>query len=88
MNREQVYGVIDTERAYQERDQKEKFWDHGGIPSVEAELLLVEEYVSKARTAWSNNPGNNEVLHVLRKIAGIIVRCGENHKLPPRQVEK
>ena len=85
MERSEVYKIIDTERTYQDRDLLDKNWNHKGNPSVEAELLIMEEYMSKARTAWCNCSDNSEVLDVLRKVAGVAVRCFENHGVPPRK---
>jgi len=85
MERSDVYKIIDTERDYQNKDLLIKDWDHKGSPSVEAELLMMEEYIGKARTAWCNCKNNSEVLDVLRKVAGIAVRCFENHGVPPRK---
>lgn len=82
---QEVFDVIQTERAYQEKDQVDKDWDHKGNPSVEAELLLMEEYLLKARTAWTTCPGNSEVLEVLRKVVGVGFRCFENHGCPKRK---
>jgi hypothetical protein len=77
MERIAVYDFINGERDYQ--DAQAKQWDHKGVPSVEAEILLIEEYASKLRTAWATGSGNEEALHVIRKIAGVSTRCLENH---------
>ena len=83
-SQDEIFQAIITERAYQKRDLVDKGWRHKGTPSVEAEILLIEEYTQKLRTAWVIGKGNEQALDVMRKIAGIIVRCGENHGLPPR----
>jgi len=76
MERVNVYNLIDGERDYQ--DAQAKQWNHKGTPSVEAEILLIEEYASKLRTAWATTSGN-EPLDIIRKIAGVSTRCLENH---------
>lgn len=81
----EVFEVIKSERIYQDRDLKDKE-DHRGKPSVEAELLLAEEYLLKARAAWQSNSGNTECLDVMRKVAGVLVRCFENHGCPKRDI--
>ena len=83
--RSKVYEAIDGERAYQ--DINSSGWEHKGGPSVEAELLLLEEYVMRARNAWSVSEGNTAALDVIRKVAGVAVRCLENHGCPPRVVK-
>lgn len=83
-SRDKVYEAIDSERAYQDKDCIDKDWDHRGKPSVEAELLLMEEYMLKARSAWQTSPGSFVALDVLRKVVGIGVRCFENHGVPLR----
>lgn len=80
----QVFDVIKSERVYQDRDLEQKEWDHKGRPSVEAELLLAEEYLLKARAAWQSHSGSEECLDVMRKVAGVLVRCFENHGCPKR----
>ena len=81
---QEVFEVIKTERDYQEKDQVDKDWDHKGKPTVEAEMLLMEEYLLKARTAWATCPNNSGALDVLRKVVGVGVRCFENHGCPKR----
>lgn len=83
MNRERVYKVIDGERNYQESQNKK--WDHQGKITVEAEILMMEEYIKKLREAWVNNYGPDQALDVMRKVVGIGVRCFENHGCPERK---
>jgi hypothetical protein len=80
---QQVFEVVQTERSYQELGKTA--WNHQGYPSIEAELLLMEEYLLRARTAWSTSSDKNEVLDVLRKVVGVGFRCFENHGCPKRQ---
>jgi hypothetical protein len=49
MERADVYKLIDGERDYQDKQSKQ--WDHQGLPTVEAEILIMEEYMAKVRTA-------------------------------------
>lgn len=79
---ELVFKRICEERAYQD-----SFVDEKGLCKkhpVVAELLQMEEYLVRARTAWVNGKGDNEALHMIRKVLAIGVRCGENHPLPKR----
>ncbi len=86
--RQNVYDAIDTERTYQ--DGKWPGWrdDVAGIPlqSVGAEILLAEEYLARARAAWTHERAPEiSTLHILRKAAGILVRCLERHGCPQRR---
>ncbi len=82
--RDKVYEAIDSERDYHDKDSILNHWNHKKKPSVEAELLTMQEYLIKARSAWQTNSGNHEVLDVLRKVVGVGVRCFENHGVPLR----
>lgn len=79
--RQDVYDAISGERDYQ--DKLNDRWISPG-----EELLLLQEYVDRARTAWTKDFGkttNPEYLHVVRKIAGIAVRCMEHHGVLRRE---
>jgi hypothetical protein len=83
-NREKVFLEIDKERDYQDSLSTQ----HTGNPTIEGELLMLQEYINRARTAWTNNFDDNGELparEVIRKIAGISVRCLENYGCPSRQ---
>lgn len=79
---QQVFDVVKTERSYQ--DAQSGGWNHKGHPSIEAEILLMEEYLSKARTAWSSSSDKQLCLDMMRKVVGVGVRCFEHHGCPPR----
>ncbi len=82
--RSDVYKVIDGERDYQNKLNPE--WCHKGKPTIEAELLLMEEYLKKAREAWVSKYGDPSAgLDEMRKVAGISVRCFENYGVPERK---
>lgn len=81
MNRNAVYELINGERAYQDSLRGNL------IPSVEQELLLLEEYCLRARKTYSDtfgDPTEEPTRDFIRKIAGIAVRCMEHHGAPPR----
>jgi hypothetical protein len=84
MKREEVYALIDGERAYQDSFVTERFRHSEADRSVSSELLMLEEYVARARKAWVDNKGDQAALAVIRKVAGIAVRCMENHGAPMR----
>lgn len=84
--REKVYEAIDTERAYQDTRISNKFEQPaGGIMwPVPAEILMMEEYIKRAREEWTNQKGDVPALHMIRKVAGLAVRCMEHHGAFPR----
>lgn len=89
MNRTQVFALIDGERAYQDRVWRENagLAPDQPVRTIAEELLMLEEYVARARVAWTNAPRATEVAvtgDILRKCAGICVRAMENHGAPPR----
>lgn len=80
----QVFDVIKSERMYQDRGADQ--WNHEGAASIEAELLLMEEYLLKARRVWQSSSDQDDVLDVMRKVVGVGVRCFENHGCPSRDL--
>lgn len=85
-----VYAAIDSERDYQDRVWRENAGHVADAPvrTVAEELLMLEDYVARARTAWTNAPRDIEnavTTDILRKCAGICVRALENHGAPFRK---
>jgi len=84
MERTEVYKVIDTERDYQDKLAKAgKFKDVVHTPGEE--ILMISEYADRAKKIWTDNNGDEAGLQVVRKIAGMCVRCMENHGASPRE---
>ena len=83
--RKEVYAAIDGEREYQDGTWSESSYVDPRPLSIGEDILLMEEYLAKARLAWSQErrPEIN-ALHNIRKIAGIATRCMENHGAPKR----
>ncbi len=82
--REEVYKAIDSERNYQNSlgpDKREPREEHHSVGDF---ITMLSSYVSKLQSAWTDNPGDTEALKVMRKCAGITVRCMEEHGAPPR----
>ena len=87
MDRSKVYKIIDGERDYQ--DSLNPDWLHDGKPTIEGELLMMEEYLKYARTTWVTTYGDEKAgLEEMRKVVGIAIRCFENHGVPERPVKK
>lgn len=88
--RDKAYALIDGERAYQDAQAKgdathNPRWEHGSKPTVEGEILTLEDYMMDMRRAWTRNKGSEAAMDVMRKIAGIATRAIENHGAPPRK---
>ena len=86
MTREQVFGLVDAERLYQDRafnpeletscGQTRRQRDLNPAPGV----LMLEEYIEKARQAWIKptlKADNIECLQNVAKVAAIAVRILE-----------
>lgn len=77
-SRENVYGHLNRERDYQESLKPN--WCPNWTPSIAEELVLAEEYLNRAKHAWSTIYGDLKAgLNELRSVAAICVRCFENH---------
>lgn len=77
--RQLVFNAIDGERDYQDRT-----WPNSNQLEVSGELALMQHYMNRALAVWAKNPGDGPALERIRKIAGIAVRCLENHGAPLR----
>jgi hypothetical protein len=84
MKRRKVYELIDGERKYQ--DSLPPSRTDGEQRSVGDYLTMLRSYMGKADAAWTDNPGDEQALDVVRKIASIAIRCMEDHGAPPRMV--
>jgi hypothetical protein len=86
LTREQVFERINSERTYQDSINNEM--NHQGFPTIEAELLMMEEYLKDSRTKWVHTHGNDKpCLDFIRKVVGIGVRCLEHHGCPERSLK-
>ena len=78
--RNEVYEALDSERDYQEEHGPEIIGEviETGTLSVGDEILLMEEYLLRARKAWTDAASPElEALKIVRKVGGIAVRCME-----------
>jgi len=84
--RSEVYKAIDGERDYQNSRISNKFGHQPGEHQhpVAAEILMMEDYIQRARKEWTDNKGVVPALHMVRKVAGLAVRCMEHHGAPER----
>lgn len=82
MTRQEVYDLIDGERAYQQ-----SFWTPekiGREQTVGDYLTLIRRYSALADAAYADKEGDQPALDVMRKIAAIAVHCMEDHGAPAR----
>lgn len=78
MERQEVYKLVDGERAYQDG----KYGNEGA--DVESWILYMEEWLSIARFEASHSTSKIVALEAVRKVTALGVACMENHKTPPR----
>jgi hypothetical protein len=83
--RDQVYRAIDSERDYQDSLGRDRMEDWERKHTTGEELSLISTYLRRAQDAYADKPGDIAALEVVRKIAGMCVRCMENHGAPFRQ---
>ena len=81
ISRNQVFQVIDKERSYQNNLNPH-------CMAVGDELVLLRAYLRKAENCYTERFGDDHerpAMDVMRKLAGICVRCMENHGAVPRK---
>lgn len=74
--------ALESELAYQRATGGE--WAHKNRPSVSDELVLARVYLDRAFEAKASKRGDDAALDVMRKVAGILVRCFEYHGVQAR----
>ena len=77
MTRAEVYAAIDSERDYQDRLGADR--TAGQAHPVGSYLTMLRHYLREAEEAWTKTAGDAAALESIRKIAGISVRCMEDH---------
>ena len=83
MNRQQVYGLIDQERNYQDVNYNPDAVLTSGATrrqrdlDVTSHLVLLDLYVTKAKEAWNVKGDNRPALKQIAKLAAIAVRALE-----------
>ena len=85
MIRQMVYNLIDGEREYQ--DSLHERLNQNQIP-LTGELVLLRAYLRKAEEVYTETFGDSEekpTMDIIRKIAGICVRCMEHNETPHRK---
>lgn len=87
--RKEVYAAIDSERDYQDNLKKDRTSNPtDGTRSIDHTVgdfvTMMQQYQNNLVAAWTNNPGDQEAMEVMRKIGGIAVNCMEQHGAPHR----
>ena len=88
-SRAEVYAAIDGEREYQDLMGEANGWGEGAGASnhsVGDFIVLMDEYLARAKKAYADSTGNMPSLDVIRKVAGIAVNCLEKHGAPERAI--
>jgi len=82
--------MIETNRSILEalNDEREfALTKYGSRPRpVSEHLLLVEQYLKDAKTAWTRYSGDDRALHELRKAGAMLLQCMSEHGCPRRGV--
>lgn len=81
-NFDKTIEVIKGELKYSQNLVDEK--DYNKKAPVSAEILMMEEYLKKAREAWVSNTGDEAALHQIRKVTSMGIRVMNNHGAFPR----
>jgi hypothetical protein len=92
ISRQQVYGIIDSERNYQDSrwgatlsgDRAPAAGQSGGDRSVDEFILYIAGYTNDAVHNASHFAKAEDKLAIVRKIAGLCVACMEQHGAPTR----
>ncbi len=79
MTREEVYRLIDGEREYQNSLVRNEVKDQRPME----QLALIRYLCSQLDSEWYNKPGHPSMAF-FRQIAGVAVRCMEEHGAPAR----
>lgn len=81
--RSAAFAAIDSERDYQDALTPER--TSGEDHTVGDYITMLQQYQNEAVQAWTKNAGDDAALEIVRKIAGIAVRCMEEHGAPLRE---
>lgn len=87
MNRQEVYALIDGERAYQDIRWNVATTASGGVHTPTEWLVFIEDYLVQAKhiiTRESEPQASLRVMDIMRKIGGMAVCAMEQNGAPPR----
>lgn len=85
--RQEVYDAIDSERAYQDSRWNESTTTSGGHHSISEWLAYITDYVQEAQHILARTPKQDadpKAIEIVRKVAGMAVKCMEEHGAPRR----
>lgn len=87
-SRDEVYDVLDGERAYQETRWNADTTENEGRHVVAEWVLYMEHYLNLAKQALSTQPEPSaqlQALHIVRKVTALGVACMEQNGAPQRE---
>ncbi len=84
MIRTDVYRLIDGERDYQDKLGLGRMAKSDVPHTVGDYVTMMAHYQAELIKAWTLNAGDFAALDVMRKLAGIVVHCMEDHGAPER----
>jgi hypothetical protein len=85
LKREEVYALIDGERAYQDKAWSENNMGGDHPLRIGEDLLLIERYLRSAIDMWTSEKRPEvQTMALIRKIGAIAVRSMETNGAPPR----
>ncbi len=88
LSREEVYSLLDGERAYQDSVWNENTTSTAGVHTVTEWLVFMQDYLDEAKSYVSRSlepAGSQKASHTIRKIAAMGVACMEQNGAPRRE---
>lgn len=73
-----IIQAIDAEREYANGKYSSR------PRPVSEHLLLIEQYLKDAKSAWARYSGDDRALHELRKAGALLLQCLSEHGCPRR----
>lgn len=86
LTREEVYAIVDSERAYQ--DSLASTSETDGFHTYAEFLLYIDDYVQQAKRVASTTWGpdaKTKTLDMIRKVTALGVACMEQNGAAPRE---
>ena len=84
----QAYRAVDSERDYQDKKWGKSLSANrpgNGERSVDEFVLYIAGYTQDLVNTASHSSNKEEILNIVRKIAGLAVHCMEQHGAPLRK---
>lgn len=88
---ESVIDKVKTEREFQDVCVTKYFKHHKKHGAIDfsrplaAEILMMQEYLDKARNSWTHGAKDDDALAKIRCVAAMAIRAMEYHGCPDRE---